>query len=68
MSAVWVFKNGINRLNDDGGLSTEKQSDARKRELVHLPTGEVISSYESLERILIELGWERYYNDPELFH
>ncbi|RVX17402.1 Flowering-promoting factor 1-like protein 2 [Vitis vinifera] len=36
--------------------------------LVYLPTGEVVSSYNSLERILRGLGWERYYGgDPDLF-
>lgn len=67
MSGVWVFKNGVMRLNDGGGSSSDQQSSVRKKVLVYLPTGEVISSYKSLEKILIELGWERYYGDIELF-
>lgn len=67
MSGIWVLPDRKISLNDDGGSSSEKQSDAKKKELVHLPTGEVISSYQSLERILTELGWERYYDNPELF-
>ncbi|XP_074348460.1 flowering-promoting factor 1-like [Apium graveolens] len=67
MSGVWVFKDGVMRLNDGGGSSSDQQSSVKKKVLVHLPTGEVISSYKSLEKILIELGWERYYGDIELF-
>lgn len=40
---------------EQGGTSS------RKKVLVHLPTGEVVSSYSFLERVLKELGWERYY-------
>ncbi|XP_010548540.1 PREDICTED: flowering-promoting factor 1-like protein 1 [Tarenaya hassleriana] len=71
MSGVWVFKNGVMRLvenpyNQSGaGESTEssggQQQRMRKKILFHLPTGEVVSSYGSLERILVSLGWERYY-------
>ncbi|WOK92113.1 hypothetical protein Cni_G00804 [Canna indica] len=32
----------------------------RRRVLVHVPTNEVITSYEVLEAKLAELGWERY--------
>ena len=65
MSGVWVFKNGIIRQNE----ASEQQS-SRKKVLVHLPTGEVVSNYSSLRRILMELGWEIYYGDIELlqFH
>ncbi|XP_074344165.1 flowering-promoting factor 1-like [Apium graveolens] len=67
MSGVWVFKNGVIRLNDG---STGDQQSLRKKVLVHLPTGRVVSSYNSLEQMLRELGWERYYGDIELlqFH
>ncbi|EXB74799.1 hypothetical protein L484_023543 [Morus notabilis] len=62
MSGVWVFKNGVVRL--DPGL------DGRRKVLVHTPSNEVITSYAVLEHKLSSLGWERYYDDPELlqFH
>lgn len=60
MSGVWVFKNGVFRQAES--------SDGRKKALVHLPTGQVVSSYSSLEQILTGLGWERYHGgDPDLF-
>ncbi|CAN1281092.1 Flowering-promoting factor 1-like protein 3 [Linum perenne] len=60
MSGVWVFKNGVVRLG----------SSRSRKMLVHAPTNEVITSYSVLERKLSELGWERYYDDPDLlqFH
>ncbi|CAL5393224.1 hypothetical protein ACSBR2_013546 [Camellia fascicularis] len=63
MSGVWVFKNGVVRL-DQGS------SGGRRKVLVHTPTDEVITSYEVLEEKLTSLGWERYYDDPDLlqFH
>ncbi|KAF8115816.1 hypothetical protein N665_0025s0263 [Sinapis alba] len=61
MSGVWVFKNGVIRLvenpNQSGGVTH-----GRRNVLVYLPTGEVVSSYSSLEQILMSLGWERYFN------
>ncbi|WRX31620.1 hypothetical protein QQP08_024107 [Theobroma cacao] len=58
MAGVWVFNNGVYRL----------ESSPRRKVLVHLPSGEVISSYSSLENILRGLGWERYYGgDPDLY-
>ncbi|XVF48155.1 hypothetical protein PTKIN_Ptkin03bG0168600 [Pterospermum kingtungense] len=58
MAGVWVFNNGVYRL----------ESSPRRRVLVHLPSGEVVSSYSSLEQILRGLGWERYYGgDPDLY-
>ncbi|XVE97232.1 hypothetical protein REPUB_Repub03eG0003400 [Reevesia pubescens] len=58
MAGVWVFNNGVYRL----------ESSPRRRVLVHLPSGEVVSSYSSLEHILSGLGWERYYGgDPDLY-
>ncbi|KAL4334871.1 hypothetical protein GQ457_07G043670 [Hibiscus cannabinus] len=58
MSGVWVFNNGVYRL----------ESSPRRRVLEHLPSGEVVSSYSSLDRILRGLGWERYYGgDPDLY-
>ncbi|KAK9683935.1 hypothetical protein RND81_10G176000 [Saponaria officinalis] len=80
MSGVWVFKNnGVIRLvenphnqgeNNQGGSSSD-QPRMRKKKLVHLPSGQVITSYRMLEQILRELGWETYYSgDIELiqFH
>ncbi|KAL0326431.1 UNVERIFIED_CONTAM: Flowering-promoting factor 1-like protein 2 [Sesamum calycinum] len=71
MSGVWVFKNnGVMQLvenpsehNDGNGKRSSK-----RKVLVHLPTGQVVSSYSCLEQILRGLGWERYYGgDPDLF-
>ncbi|KAF8099925.1 hypothetical protein N665_0235s0024 [Sinapis alba] len=60
MSGVWVFKNGVIRLvenpNQSGG-----DTNSRRKVMVYLPTGEVISSYSTLEQILRSLGWERYF-------
>ncbi|KAI5349534.1 hypothetical protein PRUPE_1G137800 [Prunus persica] len=68
MSGVWVFKNGVVRLVD--GADSMQGSNARRKVLVHTPSEEVISSYAVLERKLLSLGWERYYDDPDLlqFH
>lgn len=69
MSGVWVFKNnGVIRLVENPAAET---STKRRKGLVYLPNGEVISSYSSLEHILLGLGWERYYHgDPDFiqFH
>ncbi|KAJ7958664.1 Flowering-promoting factor 1 [Quillaja saponaria] len=71
MSGVWVFKNGVFRLveNPQAEASSDgRQGSLRKKVLVHLPTGQVVSSYSLLEQILTELGWERYYGgDPDLY-
>ncbi|KAL5778938.1 hypothetical protein ACOSQ2_009675 [Xanthoceras sorbifolium] len=60
MSGVWVFNNGVVRLENPGGDSMQG-SNARRKVLVHVPTNEVITSYSVLERKLSSLGWERYY-------
>ncbi|GER30591.1 flowering promoting factor-like 1 [Striga asiatica] len=64
MSGVWVFKNGVVRLVENAGEWHGKKM------LVHLPSNEVITSYSVLESKLSSLGWERYYDDPDLlqFH
>ncbi|CAA2985922.1 flowering-promoting factor 1-like protein 3 [Olea europaea var. sylvestris] len=68
MSGVWVFNDGVFRLVENPGES--HGSNARRKVLVHVPSNEVITSYSVLGRILSSLGWERYYDDPELlqFH
>ncbi|KAI5650734.1 hypothetical protein M9H77_36739 [Catharanthus roseus] len=68
MSGVWVFKNGVVRLVENPG-EYHGQGNRRKM-LVHVPSNEVITSYAVLERKLSALGWERYYDDPDLlqFH
>lgn len=68
MSGVWVFKNGVLRLVENPG--EDQGSNARRKVLVHVPSEEVITSYSVLERKLTDLGWERYYDDPDLlqFH
>ncbi|KQJ94666.1 flowering-promoting factor 1-like protein 3 [Brachypodium distachyon] len=73
MSGVWVFKDGIVRRvekDNPGGSSSNSGSMGRPKVLVHVPSGEVVLSYDILERRLQELGWERYLNDPCLlqFH
>ncbi|GLT58319.1 hypothetical protein SLA2020_312210 [Shorea laevis] len=73
MSSVWVFKNSVIRLIENPQAESKdgrhgSASSRRSKVLVHLPTGELISSYSSLEQILRGLGWERYYGgDPDLF-
>ncbi|KAH0470346.1 flowering-promoting factor 1-like protein 1 [Dendrobium catenatum] len=68
MSGVWKFKNGVVRLVENP--ANEQSSTMKRKALLHTPTNEVISSYASLECKLINLGWERYYEDPDLlqFH
>ncbi|XP_074586316.1 flowering-promoting factor 1-like protein 1 [Curcuma longa] len=68
MSGVWVFKNGVVRLIENP--ANEQSSTIRRKVLLHIPTNEVITSYEALERRLMSLGWERYYDDFDLlqFH
>ncbi|XP_010938429.1 flowering-promoting factor 1-like protein 1 [Elaeis guineensis] len=68
MSGVWVFRNGVVRLVENP--ANEQSSTVRRKVLLHTPTNEVITSYGSLERKLMSLGWERYYDDPDLlqFH
>ncbi|KAJ7955081.1 Flowering-promoting factor 1-like protein [Quillaja saponaria] len=68
MSGVWVFKNGVVRLVENPGA--DSLQNARRKVLVHSSTNEVITSYAVLERKLLSLGWERYYDDPDLlqFH
>ncbi|CAA2985402.1 Hypothetical predicted protein [Olea europaea subsp. europaea] len=64
MSGVWIFKNGVVRLVENPG-----ECNVRKM-LVHVPSNDVVTSYAILERKLLSLGWERYYDDPSLlqFH
>ncbi|CAL1385274.1 unnamed protein product [Linum trigynum] len=75
MSGVWMFKsNGVIRLVENP--SNDMESGGRRTKvLVHLPSGQAVTSYSALERILFGLGWERYYGgggggEPELlqFH
>ncbi|CAK7333161.1 unnamed protein product [Dovyalis caffra] len=75
MSGVWVFKNGVVRLVENPGPdpvdgSRQGSSNTKRKVLVHTPSNEVITSYGVLERKLSPLGWERYYDDPDLlqFH
>lgn len=59
-------RNGVLHLNENP--QAESSSSGKKKVLVYLPTGEVVSSYSSLESILTGLGWERYYGgNPNLF-
>ncbi|KAG5628270.1 hypothetical protein AABB24_000736 [Solanum stoloniferum] len=63
MSGVWVFKNGVVRLVENSDCHG---ANGLRKVLVHLPSDEVITSYAVLERKLYSLGWERYYDEPEL--
>ncbi|KAL8121581.1 flowering-promoting factor 1-like protein 3 [Apium graveolens] len=69
MSGVWVFNKGVVRLVENPGADSLDGGRHRKM-LVHVPSNEVITSYAVLERKLMMLGWERYYDDPDLlqFH
>jgi len=65
MSGVWVFKKDGFRLMENRQAET---CILNKKVLVYLPSGEVVSSYSSLEQILTNLGWERYFGrDLELY-
>uniref|UniRef100_A0A0D9W355 Flowering-promoting factor 1-like protein 3 n=1 Tax=Leersia perrieri TaxID=77586 RepID=A0A0D9W355_9ORYZ len=68
MTGVWVFEDGIVRRADSEAPSRGRGGGGKV--LVHVPSSEVVTSYEVLERRLRELGWERYLNDPCLlqFH
>ncbi|CAA3033532.1 Hypothetical predicted protein [Olea europaea subsp. europaea] len=67
MAGVWVFKDGVYRLENPGD---GQGSNARRKVLVHTRSNEVINSYDVLAEKLSSLGWERYYDDPDLlqFH
>ncbi|XP_004229232.1 flowering-promoting factor 1-like protein 3 [Solanum lycopersicum] len=64
MSGVWKIKNGVVRLVEN--LGDFHGATGRRKVLVHLSSNEVITSYAVLERKLYSLGWERYYDDPDL--
>ncbi|MQL81411.1 hypothetical protein Taro_013861 [Colocasia esculenta] len=68
MSGVWVFKDGVIRLVEKP--QGVENGGGRRKVLVYVPTNDVITSYELLEEKLTELGWERYWDDPDLlqFH
>ncbi|KAL6650500.1 hypothetical protein ACP70R_001910 [Stipagrostis hirtigluma subsp. patula] len=70
MSGVWVFEGGMVRRADSDPPTGGRGGAAGGKVLVHVPSGEVVTSYEVLERRLRELGWERYLHDPCLlqFH
>ncbi|XP_031498413.1 flowering-promoting factor 1-like protein 3 [Nymphaea colorata] len=73
MSGVWVFKNGVARLVSNPAVEPIdgiEPTCTRRKVLVYVPTNEVITSYALLERKLLSLGWEHYYDDPDLlqFH
>jgi len=62
MSGVWVFDKGVVRLVEN--------PNSKRKVLVHSTSNEIITSYAVLEHKLSSLGWERYYDDPDLlqFH
>ncbi|KAH0733796.1 hypothetical protein KY285_009503 [Solanum tuberosum] len=59
MSGVWIFKNGVVRLENPGDCHVSSTTGHRKV-LVHVPSNEVITCYANLERKLYSLGWERF--------
>ena len=67
MSGVWVFKNGVAKLVQNPLLdpldNIQVGWTTPKKVLVHIPTQEVVSSYEELEQKLLDLGWRRYYKN-----
>ncbi|XP_076933677.1 flowering-promoting factor 1-like protein 1 [Bidens hawaiensis] len=67
-----IESNGIEWCGSTSGEpnSDSVQGTTRRKVLVHVPTNEVVTSYHVLERLLASLGWERYYDDPNLlqFH
>ncbi|CAL4984928.1 unnamed protein product [Urochloa decumbens] len=67
MSGVWVFRNGVVRLEEKPKQAAPCKG---KKALVHTPSGQPVSSHDALQRCLLELGRERYYEDPALvqFH
>lgn len=72
MSGVWVFKNnGVMQLVENTNEQRGSAASSKRKVLVHLASGKVVSSYSSLDQILKGLGWERYYDgDPDFiqFH
>lgn len=71
MSGVWIFKNGVLRLVENPAAesldgSGRQGGSSRRKVLVHTSSNDVITSYAVLERKLLALGWERYYDDPDL--
>ncbi|CAN6472162.1 unnamed protein product [Victoria cruziana] len=69
MVGVWTFRQGVvRRVADPSSMeaatadSSREARWSRRRVLVHVATGQVVSSNEQLERYLLELGWERYYH------
>ncbi|CAO2817885.1 unnamed protein product [Amaranthus hypochondriacus] len=68
MAGVWMFQNnGVIRLVENPQAEQQVVMRGRKKVLVFLATGQVITSYHTLEGILKSLGWEIYFeSDPEL--
>ena len=67
MSGVWLFRNGVVRLVENPTSGNAAAASGKRKALLHTPSGEVVTSYASLERKLAALGWERYYEDPALY-
>lgn len=66
MSGVWFFKNGVARLVPNPmtePIDRVEISYSKRKVLVYLPTGEIITSYADLDQKLLGLGWERYPNE-----
>lgn len=70
MAGVWSISNGVTRAVENPGDLPFPNVPRRRKVLVHMPSNEVITSYNVLAGKLSSLGWERYYDDPDLlqFH
>lgn len=66
MFGVWLFKDGVARLVPNPmtePIDRVEISYSKRKVLVYLPTGEIITSYACLDQKLLGLGWERYPNE-----
>lgn len=70
MSGVWVFSKGVFRLVENLAMDPtggqQSNGATRRKVLIHTPTNEVITCYDSLDVKLTALGWERYHCNPDL--
>lgn len=66
MAGVWSISNGVTRAVENPGDLPFPNVPRRRKVLVHVPSNEVITSYDVLAGKLSSLGWERYYEDPDL--
>ena len=69
MAGVWMFQNnGVIRLVENPQTEQQVVMRGRRKVLVFLATGQVISSYITLEAILKSLGREIYFGSDHELH